>query len=293
MQRMVLIAILSICGTAFCGEITLPVESVFARGFVLADKDNQLFFEHYYPNKDGGSDHGLAIVDSSGDKEKAILFKITTATQIAEEVEPYLLLSKRGKKFEELITINDAVSLTISNDDEFQIKLSTDDNVDIILTGKKAEIFFDAAKNAQQTALHWAAYYFDQAFKKGMAQVQATSTPASAEISHDDSVIDLAELTAAYYDNEYAAEQKYKQYLNQPITVVGTVRMVSQDRQTKKPRLLFDQTIRAMSISCIIEDESEDIASLQKGQTIVVSGIWQGKKDGLGTNITNGRIVKR
>lgn len=292
MRKILLALALLVCGNIMAQDAGQPFISVQARGFVMDDDADTVYYEHVFDDKNGGPSFVVGAIQKAGRRQTTMLFKPETAEKIAHEVQPYVTLFERGRKFSEEIKINPTVSIAVTSKNGMQLTIRNANEKSVLqYRGEKLFQLVKGWTDAVELSRTWLAARLGAAVPgEGRSGDDAAWTQGSIEGS--DPVLGLEEVAADYGANEYAADAKYRQYLNQSVVAVGTVKTVSRDSRTEKPKILFTQSIGSTPITCLLDDASdEEVATLQPGKSITVDARWMGKTEGAEPNLVQGRIM--
>lgn len=293
MRTLMIMLAMLVCGNVLGQDAGLPLVGVQARGFILDDDGDTVYYEHLFDDKNEGSSFVVGAIQKAGRRQTTMLFKPETAEQIAREVEPYVTLFERGRKFSEEIKINPTVSIVLTSKNGMQLTIrNANEKSALQYRGDKLFQLIKGWSNATDISRTWLAAKLGAAVPAG-GRSGDDAAWTQATLNGNDAVLGLEEVAASYNANEYAAESKYHPYLNQTVVAVGTVKTISRDARTDKPRIVFTQSIGANPITCLLDDiADDDAAALQPGQTVTVEGRWMGKTEGAESNIVQGRVVQ-
>ncbi len=179
-MRSIIATIMSIavlCGALRAGEMHPSFLWVEAEGVVYVTASSKI---SYATGIAGGKQvHALKVAQRVADGEdKEIDIAFDVAQVLAEEVEPYVMLMKRGRGVDEVIEHPGGVSLTISSKEAslgVRITERKAQETTIDLAGDFALIFLDTLLGFPGVAETWAAATF------GKAPAVAAAAPASDE----------------------------------------------------------------------------------------------------------------
>ncbi len=290
MRRIVLVVLFVTFGTALAGETKMSLNYGVAEGVIVDDNQGlRIFYEYAFPNQKREAD--FYIIFETGRVSRIGLTPIE-AQKLAEEIEPYVMLQARGKSFEENHKLNDHITVDIISGDVITVLVKhTEKGREVSLSGKAVEEYVKGFLHADEVAYTWLPV-FSKSFDHFAGQ-HGSQKASEKAVAVMEETIKLSDVSSAYSDNELAGDKKYGTLIGKPVVVSGTVRNVSIDHETGQPRILFNQAIRARSISCLLDaTQIDDATNLQVGQTIIVSGIWNGRPELLGANIIKGKLVK-
>lgn len=268
-------------------------------GYVMNDDGISGYYRMLVSQGDFRNAEHLVVLENSGGKNATIAMTPATAQKIVNEIEPYILLNDRGRKFNEEIRVDDLFTINIRSGNEISFTLTRKkDKARIILKGNSVKMFAASFKQAEADSRLW---LLEQVFgglttgslSKDIEQFRFEPQQSLEPVY--DGIIMLQTISEDFENNEIAAEQKYEQFVGRPITVRGTVGKVTKDASSNLPRVLFAEGINFMPFSCSFADNADiiELATLQPEQVIVIEGVLQTWEiDMSEANIIEARIVQ-
>lgn len=273
-------------------------------GYVLNNENVLIFYRVAIDDDIRLADRVVVIAEKKNDGDSIIPLSPATAEMIAHEVAPYIVLSERGRKFSEVIQISDNIEVKIASNEQLALSIELiQDSIQVNFVGDDAKAFVKNCIQAEGDSRRWFIGDFARIMLDGMnlqsvamheSRFQNSDSNVAKESTFPSGSIPLHVIQSDYSANEFAANNKYDPYKGKSIIVTGTIRSVNQDRKTKAPRILFNEAIKLMSVSCTLKDSVsvENAASLQPGQTITVEGIWRGPNDNVEATIYDAKIIE-
>lgn len=268
-------------------------------GYVMSDDGLSGYYRMLVSQGDFGNAEHLVVLENNGGKNATIAMTPAMAQKIVSEIEPYILLNDRGRKFNEEIKVDDLFTINVRSGNEMSFTLTRKkDKARIILKGNSVKLFAASFKQAEADSRLW---LLEQVFG-GLATGSLSKDIEKSRFEPQqplepiyDGIIMLQTISEDYENNEIAAEQKYAPFVGRPITVRGTVGKITKDSSSSLPRVQFAEGINFMPFSCTFADDVDiiELATLQPEQVIVVEGILQTWESDISeANIIEARIVQ-
>lgn len=127
-------------------------------GFVVVDEVDQIAYYNTVSFNDVDADqyHVMFWQDAGGATMETLKITAGTAQQIAEEAEPYLMLAKRGRRFEETASVAEDVEMRIAFADDLTLEIAAAGAPHrFVYAGDKAALVVECLLNAESVSREW------------------------------------------------------------------------------------------------------------------------------------------